>query len=388
MKKTCIIYILLSFCSLHSAHAQSVDSLLQVILSNNLELKALSSSNESVLSDLQSANQVSGPSIEYSPFYTKGYHGMASSELVISQEFDFPTRYAMRKRQMELEGKVMESQYSMRAREITLEARGLCYEIICRNQIIDLLSERMRQSEKLSALLEKRLQAGDGNKLEANKAKLDHMQTSQELAQAENERRELLVQLQLLNANQPLVMNERTFPEWPVPTNSGDRHYPIDLPEVNEAEQALIASEYNQKMAKGDWLPSISVGYRRNTEESLHLNGFLVGASFPLFKNTAHRRSAQQRLEADKLRLEEVKQKAESLQKMRHDELVRLHAVLDHTDTQLLHETLALLDTAIQHGQITALQYYTECDDIYTKLLNHINLHCRYVQLYIQLYMR
>ena len=35
-------------------------------------------------------------SVEYSPFFAKGIDGMASSELVVTQGFDFPTLHAAR----------------------------------------------------------------------------------------------------------------------------------------------------------------------------------------------------------------------------------------------------------------------------------------------------
>lgn len=387
-----IPYITIAFALVFSLRLKAdneVDSILQSIFINNLELRALCSDNEASLLEMKAENAPSGPSVEYSPFYTKGYHGMASSELIVSQEFDFPTKYAQRRKQFNLEQKTLSAEYEVRKREILLTARLLCYDIICQNQLIDLLQERLQQGEAMTNLLQKRLAAGDANALELNKARLEHMQTAQLVTDAGNQRLQLLQQLQSLNGNKPIDLQVRNFPETHESSFGNDaRQYETHLPEVEWAEKALAASQNNEKAVAREWLPSLSVGYRRNTEESARLNGFLVGASFPLFSTRSRAKAAQQRTEASRIRLEEARRKAEAEQQTRYEELKRMHDVLDHSDTQLMRETLSLLAKAMEHGQITALQYYTECADIYDQLSSHISLHCQYTKLHAELYCR
>lgn len=387
-----IPYITIAFALVLSSRLKAdnqVDSILQLISANNLELKALQSENDAAILELKSENVLSGPSVEYSPFYTKGYHGMASSELIVSQEFDFPTKYAQRRKQVGMEQKTMSAAYEVRQREILLSARLLCYDIICQNQHIDLLQERLQQGETMTGLLKKRLDAGDANVLELNKAKLEHMQTAQSLAEARNQRQQLLQELLTMNGDKPIDLQTHNFPDTEEHLDATTpKPYNTHLPEVELAEKALAASENNQKAAGREWLPSLSIGYRRNTEESTKLNGFLVGASFPLFNSHSRNKAAQKRTEASRIRLDEIKKKAEAEQQMRYEELKRIHEVLDHSDTELMRETLGLLAKAMEHGQITALEYYTECAGIYEQLSAHINLHCQFTKLYAELYCR
>lgn len=406
------LILLFSLLSLPCFAQSGIDSLLQVVLSNNLELKALSAENDALSYDLKSDNTISGPTVEYSPFYTKGYHGMASSELIVSQEFDFPTRYAQRRRQGELEMKSASSAYEVMRRQLALQARLLCLDIIRQNQLINLLTERMHQGEDVASLLQKRLEAGDANVIEVNKARLDLMQATQQLTEEQNTRKGLLSQLALLNGGQPLEVNLSTFPTLTSHNaghesgheghasdmeRTGDVGKPSDmryvgnagqLPEVSLAERQLEASQHNEKVARQSWLPSISVGYRRNTDESLRLNGFLVGASFPLFSTSSKVKSAQSRTKASELQLLSAQHEAQLAQQARYDQLQQLASVLDHSDTKLLRETLTLLNKAMEQGQLTSLQYYTECADIYERLASHITLHCDYVKLYSELYLR
>ena len=74
----------------------SVDDVLKQIAQNNLTLKALQHDNEADVLDIKAENSLDGLSVEYSPFFRSGYSGVAESELVVSQEIQFPTKYADR----------------------------------------------------------------------------------------------------------------------------------------------------------------------------------------------------------------------------------------------------------------------------------------------------
>ncbi len=386
------IFITALFIIPATIHADRIDSLLQVIQSNNLELKALSCENQSRQYEMQSENKIGGPTVEYSPFYTRGVHGIASSELIVSQEFEFPTRYSQRRQQIKLQTEADDSQWEVTRRQILLEARLICYDIVRQDQLIELLNERLKQGENTTILIQKRLQVGDGTALELNKARLEQMQTAQQLTEARNERLRLAKQLQILNGGKEIEAGHLSYPT-PLQNheiNLGELtpYTTENLPEIAQAEKTLRASQNNERLTKQEWLPNISVGYRRNTEENVKLNGFMIGASFPLFSNASKQKAVRKQIEADKLRLDKTIQEAETMQKTRYEELELMHSVLDHSDTSLLHETLTLLDKALQHGQISALEYYIECNDIYEKLTNHINMHAEFVKLYTELYLR
>ena len=63
---------------------------LKEIEKGNLELQAKKLANSATVYDLAAENMPDAPSVEYSPFFHKGVSGVSSSELVVSQEFDFP----------------------------------------------------------------------------------------------------------------------------------------------------------------------------------------------------------------------------------------------------------------------------------------------------------
>ena len=86
--------VALSACS--ATLADTVGDVLKQIAANNLTLQSAAHDTRADVLDVKATNTLGGPSVEYSPFFTKGYSGVAESELVVSQEIDFPTKYAAR----------------------------------------------------------------------------------------------------------------------------------------------------------------------------------------------------------------------------------------------------------------------------------------------------
>lgn len=378
-----ILLLALLVGSITTKAQNNIDKVLRSVVENNIELKAIRSDNTAALLEQKSENAVAGPDIEYSPFFQRGYSGVQSSELIVSEEFDFPTKYAQRKRQAKLDERVMDSEYEVRKREILIECRQICYDIIEQNQRIDLLEKRHEKYDSTVKLLQKRLAAGDANALEVNMAMMERMQTAQDIAEARNERSNSLLQLKRLNGDKDVILDDRQLPEIceTVPTS-----YPITLPEVQSAENQLSASIHNESMAKQSWLPNVRMGYRRNTEEGTAVNGFLVGVAFPLASTSSKVKAARQRRESAELRLQDAQAAAESSQRMRYQNLMELHSVLDHSDIKLMQETLPLLDKALEHGHINVLEYYTKYNNLYDKLMKHVGLHCRFLKLYAELF--
>ena len=110
MRKTIAAAMALMLWSV-GAGAERLADILQTIRANNTGLKAMLKDIEADNADTRADNTVGGPSVEYSPFWQKNVDGVASSELVVSQEFDFPTLYSARGKSADLKDKALMLQY-------------------------------------------------------------------------------------------------------------------------------------------------------------------------------------------------------------------------------------------------------------------------------------
>ena len=370
------------------ALADTVGDVLKHVAANNLTLQALVHDNQADVLDIKASNSIGGPSVEYSPFFTKGYSGVAESELVVSQEIDFPTKYAARNKQAQMQQTVGDKLLAKQRRDILLQAQLLCIDLIRLNQTLSMLRERLANSETLLHMYQKRMEAGDANALELNKVKLDCMEVRTLVNEAQGERTSLLQQLRQLNGGKPIDVTDTVLPDYPQITNF-EEYRALALAsdaDVAVAQTSLRAADMNLKLQKNEWLPNISFGYRRNTEQGEGINGFLVGVSFPLYSNSNNVKAARQRRESAELQVMQAQNEAEASMRTNYEQLQGLQQIIDHSDVKLLQESLTLFAKALQHGEITALVYYVEINSIYEKLQRHIDLHCQSVKLLAELH--
>ena len=386
--KRYLIATIVAFSTYSIALADNIGDVLKQVASNNLTLQALAHDNQADVLDIKASNSIGGPSVEYSPFFTKGYSGVAESELVVSQEIDFPTKYAARNKQAKMQNIVGEQLLIKQRRDILLQAQLLCIDLIRLNQTLSMLHERLANSETLLQMYQKRMDAGDANALELNKVKLDCMEVRTLVNEAQGERTSLLQQLRQLNGGKPIDVIDTVLPEYPQITNF-ESYRALALAsdaDVAVAQTALRAADMNLKLQKNEWLPNISFGYRRNTEHGEGINGFLVGVSFPLYSNSNNVKAARQRRESAELQVMQAQNEAEATLRTNYEQLQGLQQVIDHSDVKLLQESLTLFAKALQQGEITALVYYVEINSIYEKLQRHIDLHCQSVKLLAELH--
>lgn len=386
--KRYLIATIVAFSTYSIALADNIGDVLKQVASNNLTLQALAHDNQADVLDIKASNSIGGPSVEYSPFFTEGYSGVAESELVVSQEIDFPTKYAARNKQAKMQNIVGEQLLIKQRRDILLQAQLLCIDLIRLNQTLSMLHERLANSETLLQMYQKRMDAGDANALELNKVKLDCMEVRTLVNEAQGERTSLLQQLRQLNGGKPIDVIDTVLPEYPQITNF-ESYRALALAsdaDVAVAQTALRAADMNLKLQKNEWLPNISFGYRRNTEQGEGINGFLVGVSFPLYSNSNNVKAARQRRESAELQVMQAQNEAEATLRTNYEQLQGLQQVIDHSDVKLLQESLTLFAKALQQGEITALVYYVEINSIYEKLQRHIDLHCQSVKLLAELH--
>ena len=386
--KRYLIATIVAFSTYSIALADNIGDVLKQVASNNLTLQALVHDNQADVLDIKASNSIGGPSVEYSPFFTKGYSGVAESELVVSQEIDFPTKYAARNKQAKMQNILGEQLLIKQRGDILLQAQLLCIDLIRLNQTLSMLHERLANSETLLQMYQKRMDAGDANALELNKVKLDCMEVRTLVNEAQGERTSLLQQLRQLNGGKPIDVIDTVLPEYPQITNF-ESYRALALAsdaDVAVAQTALRAADMNLKLQKNEWLPNISFGYRRNTEHGEGINGFLVGVSFPLYSNSNNVKAARQRRESAELQVMQAHNEAEASMRTNYEQLQGLQQVIDHSDVKLLQESLTLFAKALQQGEITALVYYVEINSIYEKLQRHIDLHCQSVKLLAELH--
>ena len=363
------------------AQATELSALLKEAEENNLSLKAAREEITAAGYDISAANTLDATSIEYSPFFRKGASGVASSELIVSQEFDFPTLYASRRKAGKLQGNALEMNYATLRRDLLLEVNQTYLDLVGLAKDRKVLEERIMIADTLLSLFNKRMHAGYATALDINRIKMEQMELKTALLQNDADRKNATTLLATLCGKQDLddTVKADSYP-YAITGDLPEKiisDYLENDSEIRAARAELMATSEEVKVAKQGWLPKLTAGYRRNTELDEASNGFVIGAAFPLFSTGKQVKAANARRAAAQISLEDAHIKAQSEAKTAINELLQLRESLKITDLSLLRETLRLMRKAVDEGAMTATEYYVEADNIYQKIANYNSIENR-----------
>lgn len=379
MKRRLIIIALCTLC-LPRLQAQGVDEVLQSVAQHNKALQAQRQADAAEKTGIEAENGLEDPSVEYSSFFSKGVSGQAGSELVVSQGFDFPTVYGQRSRAGRERKEAVDLRAEALRRDILLQAKNLCLELIRLNRLQDLLSRRMENADELLALFKDRLEAGDATLIDVNKIKMKRMSIQTEVLQNNAAQRTALQSLLALNGNMPLTFDEREYPAVP-----DTRDFEALCSEALAADAALMAAEADTRAAqrtlsanRHGWLPKLEIGYRRNTGEDSKEHGFLVGGSIPLFSNRRQVKMARAQSVAAQLTADELRLQAEAALHAGFNEMQQLRKSMEVYDKPLMLQTLELLKASVKGGEMSVTDYFVEADQIYRNLQAFMELEYQY----------
>ncbi len=375
--------------SLRAQSMESIDSVLAAVERNNLELRALQQNNEASRLEIQSQNNLQQDiSVSYSPFFTRGYDGVSSSELVVSMGFDFPSQYVSRGKSGKLQTQALDMQYALQRRDILLQAQLLCLDLVRINQEKELLDTRMANADELLALMEKRFAEGGANIIEVNKVKMERMNVRTLAAQNEAARQNALQSLRAMNGNIPVELLAAEYPAASDIVDYDEFYAEVMATDAGilSAEASVDAAAQEIKVNRQNWLPKFEVGYRRNTAMTEASHGFLVGASLPIFSSRNKTKIAEARHTAAQSELENARLQAETQLQSRYNELQQIRSAVQTYDVPLMHSTLDALKSAVLAGQMSVIDYYVEADNVYGNLSTYLSLENQYRKLLAEAY--
>lgn len=390
MRKTTISLLLICFTAvLHAGNVRDIDSVLSSIELNNIELKALQQDNDASKLEIKTRNNLQQDlSVSYSPFFSKGYEGVSSSELVVSMGFDFPTQYFSRSKSGKLQEEALDMQYLVQRRNILLQAKILCLDLIRLNKEKEILDTRLANADELLALMQKRFNEGGANIIDVNKIKMERMNVRSLAAQNEASRQNTLLSLQALNGDIPVELDVTEYTETETIGNFDEFKAEVMATDADilSAEANVDATAQEIKVNRQNWLPKFEVGYRRNTALSEASHGFLVGASIPIFSSINKTKIAENRYAAAQSGLENARLQTEINLMSKYNEVLQVRTAVQTYDVPLMQNTLDALKTAVLAGQMSVIDYYVEADNVYGNLSSYLSLECQYRKLLAEIY--
>lgn len=359
-----------------SASAQGFGEVLTSIEQNNLQLQAARKANAAAMSEAKAENSLGETSVEYSPFYAGGVSGIASSELIVSQEFDFPTTYALRSRLNASQQRLLDLQYQTLRRDVLLEAEKQCIEVCFLSQKHVQLERLIEVADTLAGVYKKRMQNGDATQIDVNRILVEQMNLRADLLQNESESTACMLRLQRMNGGIPVdtLLRGAKLPDFsifnPSDLSAASLENSLGKAMVQQADREVAA-------ANQGWLPKLTLGYRRNTDLNVASNGFLIGANIPIFSTSAKAKAARQRRVAAELEAHDVAVGVQSDFAALVSEAEQVQKMLQAYDSDLMQQTLSLLHRAVMAGELSVSDYYSEVSVIVGKQKEMLDLKSR-----------
>ena len=370
-------------------NAKAQQDVLKTIEENNIELQLARTQGAKAVLEIKAQNGLDPTEVEYSPFFTKGISGMSSSELIVSQSFDLPWAYTSRSRLATLTTTANDAAYNALRQDVLLRARNLCIELCGLREALGITDKRLAIADSLVTLYQKRLDRGDATALDLNSIRIERIRVAKERIELHTAITKAQAALNALNGGKEIQLNttsassfinaETTLTTASSATLSATASTATDARSA-AAEEALKAARQRERVASGESLPRLSLGYRRNTDLESSSHGVLIGASIPLFSNQKRRTIARREREAAELQQKQTETEIANERLQLQAELQQAADILAVSDPTLVQESLTLLRKSLSYGDISLPNYLQQAAPLYEQLQSVIATRTLYLQ--------
>ena len=362
MKKSIMMVIVACMCSILPLQAQqNIDEVLQYIEQSSKELQAQRRLTEAQKLEARTGNSLQNPTVEMENMWRRPEAG-SEAELTVMQG------YAARNKIAKLKGSAYESQGAEVRQQILLQAKLLCLEIIYLRQQQASLNERLSNTERLAAIYQQKLETGTANILETNKINVELITTRTAANLNATSLQTCMEQLTNLAGGNPVNFTATEYPvEQPLPDYASiEALYLEQNPELQRLEHERNAAQKSIALNKALGLPKFEVGFRHNYGLEGRLTGFAVGMSIPMFENKNKVKAARAQSYYSDTQLQSAKLNNIAQLKQLYQQAQTLQASATSLENLLQNQnTIDLLNKALDAGQISVIEYFTEVNTFY-----------------------
>lgn len=344
-----------------SSFAQgSMDDVLKEIEQNNATLRALRMEMEATKAANHTGLALDDPEMEIAYLWGSPSTIGSRKDFRISQSIDMETLTGAKRRLARQQDKVAEWQYLQEHRQVMLEARWLCIDIVYYNAMIQELGLRYANAEAIAETEKKRMECGEATRMDYNAACLDLAQVKGDMVSLEAERDAAMALLQGMNGGNTVELYTTCYPMT-------ERVADFDVwyaaaekvcPALATLKEKVLVAERQVDLNRTEGLPRLTAGFMGEYLTGEKFQGISVGLSIPLWSNRGKIRQAKAEAEAAKARREDAEKKIYATLRSL---FVRQNALRAAADTLSLAmkttDNTMLLKKALDAGTISVTDY-------------------------------
>jgi outer membrane protein, heavy metal efflux system len=347
-----------------SMKSQSIiDSVLYTVERNNKTIIASRQYWEANKLGYLTGLSLPNPTIEYEYLFGSPAGAGDQTDILAVQSFDFPSVYKRRRELANIQGSKSALALAVDRQAVLLDAKITCIELVYRNKLEDHLTARIKSLEKLVQDFQTKLERGDGNILDVNKAKLQLLQIRQLFAREQAEKVRLNTHLIELNGGEKIVFTDTVYP--PIPSIP---EFEVFENEYEQNDPARILLEHDKRISESQldlsktWrLPKFEAGYRYQGILGQRFSGIHAGITLPLWEQKNRFEHQQADVLYRYLVLQEhLNEHYHELQEL-YDLTVSYDSlILQYNESFSAISNITLLDKALALGEITIIEYFLE----------------------------
>lgn len=335
---------------------------------NNITLKALRKACDAEKIGNATGNYLEDPEVEFSYSWGSPADIGTRQDISVTQSFDIPTILGKKRKVAEMKNEMAEWQYRADRMNILLEARLLLIDMVYYNKMLLELAKRKTSAQAIMDAQKLRLNKGDGNIIEYNKARMMFSTVEVETEQMETERNAVHSQLVRLNGGSDVTVDLYEFEPIGLPLDFSEwfGRKAETIPALAYMASSTALSEKELSVAKAMKFPAVSIGYVRENTLGQYYHGVSVGMSIPLWNRKNTVRQAKVAAEAARYRQENAVSQYRGQLEVLYNRTSGLRKTVEEYRL-MLRETSseALLAKALDAGEISVIEYYVQMGAYY-----------------------
>jgi len=364
------ILILLIICSFSVCNGQTgLDNALREIAINNLHIKAGSSLSIAKKTEFNTGLAPYDPVISYDHLFGSPKEAGNQKDLSVYFSFDFPTTYGKKSTLADLRSSQTVYDEAALKKDILLEAKLIGIEIIYLNRKNLELKTRLANAQQLQNYFATKLESGDGNIIDVNKAKFQVITFQSEYEANEIQIASANNTLTSLNGGKSITITDT---EYPV-INSIPDFVSLEA-EIEASDPDLKRLELQYQIAKQEVevnkalnLPKFEIGYRYQGLLNENYNGVHAGITIPLWERNNVVKSKELFSSHSLSLIDAHKVEHYYETKNLYDQYIRVRKNFEETNSMMQSvNNYELLSKAYSLGEVTSINYILELTYYYS----------------------
>lgn len=298
-------------------------------------------------------------------------------DVLATQRLDFPTVYGKRKSVSEAQSTSIELELELVRREVLLETKKVCLELIYLNKQSEELSKRINRADSLILRFKEKLELGDINALDVNKSKIQLLNLKSQLREVESKKSIQQERLTALNGGIALNFDQVDFQKETVLPSFDqlkDSVLNSDV-QIQMLNQEINVYNANFELAKAARLPEIELGYHYQSVLGQTFNGGHFGLSIPLWQHKNTVKTAQTFQDFGTYQVDSYTMKLQYELRELYDQFNNQQQTLaDYEEVLTGINSEEILDQLLSLGDIDYITYVQEMEYFYEAKNNYLIL--------------